>query len=152
MFNSIFNNFLSGKSYLLMKKHSCSEMTPPLNQKYLMKVDRSKTKTIKFKNGFPPKIIQPRTSFEDFSRTTPHQRFQLVMAFVYLSLVNDFSVFPRFLVLGNIRIPYPLIISTANIWANFFCQRRCTSHLVHTELHKFFDNSCLFQPPNLFFV
>lgn len=53
-------------------------MAPPSSSKYLVQVDRSKTKTIKFKNGFPPKIIRPKDSIEETAEREPHQRLQLV--------------------------------------------------------------------------
>eukprot|EP00112_Aurelia_sp_Birch-Aquarium-sp1_P010661 Seg2271.3 transcript_id=Seg2271.3/GoldUCD/mRNA.D3Y31 product="hypothetical protein" protein_id=Seg2271.3/GoldUCD/D3Y31 len=53
-------------------------MAPPSSSKYLVQVDRSKTKTIKFKNGFPPKIIRPKDSIEETAEREPHQRLQLL--------------------------------------------------------------------------
>ena len=50
-------------------------MVPPTKQKYLVRVDRSEIKTIKFKNGFPPKMIKSRSSFE---KAALHQPFDLV--------------------------------------------------------------------------
>jgi len=50
-------------------------MVPPTKQKYLVRVDRSEIKTIKFKNGFPPKMIKSRSSFE---KAALHQPFDLM--------------------------------------------------------------------------
>ncbi|XP_065051650.1 uncharacterized protein LOC135681234 isoform X1 [Rhopilema esculentum] len=57
------------------RKHFVA-MVPPSNQKHLIQVEKSKTKTIKFKNGFPPKVIRSRSSFGEILK--PNHSIDLI--------------------------------------------------------------------------
>ena len=61
-------------------------MGPPSNQKHLIQVEKSKTKTIKFKNGFPPKVIRSRSSFGEVLK--PNHSIDLVCFFANFKIHN----------------------------------------------------------------